>query len=903
MKPEERKSLREEWKARCASIGTSNCLLIAGKNFTPLPDLSPVPVPAWEEQKNALRKHVYGESSALVLSAKVWDMIPWTRTKTPDWKKLKTPNGLYFRINPVLKTSGKTITSADVDDQFALVEMDNPSYEAQERLWSALIRGGFPVVSLTSSGGRSIHALLRFEASSRRGLTGGILMERRTARREKYRALMALLAPFAVDRSVSDATRFSRWPGIMRGERKQELLYLNPAADVWTPEHPGNRVLADADVVCDPIPANPSRRSGVQWTNAEPGSAEEQRVFRENLKTITGGRELDLFGFCDDAGWAVDEAEEQEVEVNGKANRKLYITCPWGCDHSGGVCNPKDSYVFERSGSDGRPGKFLFGFHCSHDSCRDTPGKGILDLLFAAREDYPDLFEARLAAQEDLSELLPELDDPEEAPEPSEPAEALPVIERPPLPDLSARDLGDRARLLLHLPNDEDNAAILERLHGWRMRYVATEKKWFIWNGIIWEADKTKQSLYLAMSVSLARQQAIGKLKQDEDTAKMLVKAKGAGSDTSLKAMLSILSALPGIATAPDAFGSNPGLLACLDGIINLQTTTLRAATPADMITLQCPRHFTPGAPTPLLDGFTLSIFPEHPGRRELAMRWCGYCMSGWTEEQKMMIFFGNSGRNGKGILCRLVEECLGPMACSKTRGFFSAKAKQQDENGHNTAIADLEHKRATFVSELNMDEKADSAKIKSFTGGDRIEVRRAHATESRSITLESKFTLLTNQKLRFPDTDSAIWTRIILLEFPVSFADDPDTTLEARLHTEIDAIFSRFVLEAGEWYRTRDLRIPPDVEASAKAYRNDEDILGAFVPDCLMEVEDGFITRRDMRAAFEDWREDMGAPRMSPQALFAYLTSRGIHESKVHGGIRGFKGYRLANTGSSLPD
>lgn len=903
MKPDERKTLREEWKAKCASIGTSNCLLIAGKNFTPLPELSPVPIPPWEEQKNALRTHVYGAGSALVLSAKVWDMIPWTRTKTPDWKKLKMPNGLYFRINPILKTSGKTITAADVDDQFALVEMDSPSFDAQVRLWSALIRGGFPVVSLTSSGGRSVHALLRFEATSRRGLTGGVLMERRTARREKYRALMALLAPFAVDKAVSDATRFSRWPGIMRGERKQELLYLNPKAEVWTADHPGNKALQDADMVCDPIPGNPSRRSGVQWTNAEPGSAEEQRVFRENLQAITGGRDFDLFGYCDDAGWTVDEVEEAEVEVNGKLNRKLYITCPWGCDHSGGACGPKDSYVFSRAGDGARPGKFLFGYHCSHDSCRDTPGKGILDLLFAAKADHPDLFDARLDAAEDLSELLPDLDDSPEAPELPKPVEAAPEPVRPPFPDLSARDVGDRKNLLLHVPNDEDNAAILERLHGWRMKYVAAEKQWYIWNGVIWRSDNTREAMFLAGSVSRARQEAIGKLKQDEDTAKMLVKAKGAGSDASVKAMLSLLSAYRSVAAPVDLFGGNPGLLACLDGIIDLRTGILRAATPADMITLQCERHFTPGAPTPVFDGFMLSVFPHHPGRRELALRWGGYCMSGWTDEQKMMIFFGNSGRNGKGIFCRLLELCLGPMACSKTRGFFSAKSKQQDENGHNTAIADLEHKRATFVSELNMDEKADSAKIKSFTGGDRIEVRRAHASTSRSLVLETKFTLQTNQKLRFPDTDTAIWSRIILLEFPVSFADDPDTTLESRLQGEIDAIFSRFVMEAVAWYQTRDLRVPADVEASAKAYRNDEDVLGSFIPDCLIETPGSFISRRDMRAAFEDWREDMGAPRMSPQALFSYIVSQGVQERKTSDGTRGFKGYRLADIGSSLPD
>lgn len=49
---------------------------------------------------------------------------------------------------------------------------------------------------------------------------------------------------------------------------------------------------------------------------------------------------------------------KKSSEVN-----KFYVECPWKDGHTGGICKPKDAYVF--SGYDGK-----FAFHCSHDTCK-----------------------------------------------------------------------------------------------------------------------------------------------------------------------------------------------------------------------------------------------------------------------------------------------------------------------------------------------------------------------------------------------------------------------------------------------------------------------------------------------------------------------------------------------------
>jgi hypothetical protein len=76
-----------------------------------------------------------------------------------------------------------------------------------------------PIVAIYTSGGRSVHALLKMPVQSKSAWD---------ATREHLRAIVC---PLGADPGALSAVRLSRLPGCRRGNNPQKLLFLNPRAD------------------------------------------------------------------------------------------------------------------------------------------------------------------------------------------------------------------------------------------------------------------------------------------------------------------------------------------------------------------------------------------------------------------------------------------------------------------------------------------------------------------------------------------------------------------------------------------------------------------------------------------------------------------------------------------------
>ncbi|MHB1306805.1 MAG: hypothetical protein ACYDC1_25585 [Limisphaerales bacterium] len=131
-------------------------------------------------------------------------------------KAFRGEAGGLYRINPL---DGKGIKDANVVRfPYVLTEFDHLPMELQLRFYSII---KLPIAALYTSGGVSIHALIRIDA----------------ANAEEYRVgakrLYGLLTPFGIDPMNKNPSRLSRLPGAYRevggvGDGLQKLLYLNP---------------------------------------------------------------------------------------------------------------------------------------------------------------------------------------------------------------------------------------------------------------------------------------------------------------------------------------------------------------------------------------------------------------------------------------------------------------------------------------------------------------------------------------------------------------------------------------------------------------------------------------------------------------------------------------------------
>lgn len=134
-------------------------------------------------------------------------------------------DGIWFLTNPVDgqfhwneregKTSRRSAESVTAW-RHLLIEAD----EADTVQWmTLLVLIPLPIVAIYSSGGRSIHALVRIDASSKNHW-------------DEIRAqLKPTLVTLGADPNALTAVRLSRLPQCWRGESLQQLIYVNPFAD------------------------------------------------------------------------------------------------------------------------------------------------------------------------------------------------------------------------------------------------------------------------------------------------------------------------------------------------------------------------------------------------------------------------------------------------------------------------------------------------------------------------------------------------------------------------------------------------------------------------------------------------------------------------------------------------
>jgi hypothetical protein len=126
--------------------------------------------------------------------------------------------GAWIRFNPL---DGKGCSDKNVTDyRYALVESDNVDLEKQ----NAIIRElELPVACLVYSGNKSIHAIVRVEAASRKEYD----------ERVRYLYDVCEKNGLKVDRNNKNPSRLSRMPGVTRNGKKQSLIGTNMGKKSW----------------------------------------------------------------------------------------------------------------------------------------------------------------------------------------------------------------------------------------------------------------------------------------------------------------------------------------------------------------------------------------------------------------------------------------------------------------------------------------------------------------------------------------------------------------------------------------------------------------------------------------------------------------------------------------------
>lgn len=187
-------------------------------------------------------------------------------------------------------------------------------------------------------------------------------------------------------------------------------------------------------------------------------------------------------------------------------------------------------------------------------------------------------------------------------------------------------------------------------------------------------------------------------------------------------------------------------------------------------------------------------------------------------------------------------------------------------------------------MSELEKGDRLAESTMKSLTGGDTIEAKFMHSNPVQFKPSHSFF-MLTNDLPAVDADDHAIWARMLVIPFNVSFKGREDHGLEDRLALELSGILT-WALQGLADYQAQGLNPPEAVLAKTNVYRFDNDAFAQFIEDRCVLDPNATVTRKQLNEAHRDWAISNGVEALNPKQMVEKTQGlQGVEDKITRGG------------------
>lgn len=530
----------------------------------------------------------------------------------------------------------------------------------------------------------------------------------------------------------------------------------------------------------------------------------------------------------------------------GQAPGQHLVGCPWGDGHSTpDQTDDSDTVVWVPT--EDRPA----AFKCFHDSCT---GRTLHDL--AAHWEDAELYGARLRDG------------------------AYPLT-------------------------DTGNAERLVDTYGQHVRHSNETRQWYHYKDGRWcSQDLGSDKHVRQLAVLVARQvqeegrNLLEKAEGDDAATKRarLVAAWGKSSESwqGINNTVRVAADVQELGIQMHQFDASPYLLNCANGTVDLRTGKLLAHRAADYCTLQVPHAYDEEATCPLFEQFLREVFAQDEAVIAYVLRILGYAVLGTCDEQALYICVGD-GANGKTTLFETVRRVLGTYA---DVGAPNLLVETKSER-HPTEVADLRGKRLVICSESDSGAHLAEGLVKRLTGKEQL---RARPMRGNFFAFNPTHTLFycVNHLPRIRGIDEAIWRRIPVIRFGVTFRDrtdpkwkegDPvkDPQMQEHLIAEAPGILRLLVKEAGAWLAEPKIEMPVPIQKEMMVYREDQDLVGAFIAQQCAADPGASCSSSELLQCYLAWALEEGHPSLGQRTFTDLVAKHGYTRQRQSSGVRWF--------------
>ncbi len=346
----------------------------------------------------------------------------------------------------------------------------------------------------------------------------------------------------------------------------------------------------------------------------------------------------------------------------------------------------------------------------------------------------------------------------------------------------------------------------------------------------------------------------------------------------------------------------DPWALGCPNGVINLKNGTFRAGKQTDYIKTISPTKWKGiDEPAPEWEKFLNAIFDKDPSKVSFLQRLLGYSITGLTTEHIIIIAYG-IGRNGKGTLFEVIHYTLGPLAGPVQAEMLLDQGRSRSSAAPSSDIMALRGRRIAWGSESDEGRKFNAGKVKWLVGGDALCGREPFGKREVNFKPTHTLYLLTNHKPKIDPSDYALWQRIHLIPFTLSFIDAPktnnerkrDPNLSEKLKKEASGILAWLVRGCLEWQK-HGLNPPKVIKEATSQYKTDEDDVGRFISECCYKGHEAKVKAGTLYDEYKTWCKGLGLAEINGKRFGQYIKDRFEATKRTNTGIY-YKGIGLIN-------
>ncbi|MFW5497786.1 MULTISPECIES: DNA primase family protein [unclassified Maridesulfovibrio] len=458
--------------------------------------------------------------------------------------------------------------------------------------------------------------------------------------------------------------------------------------------------------------------------------------------------------------------------------------------------------------------------------------------------------------------------------------------------------------------NEVGDGALFATVHDGKYVYNKQMKEWLKWMGHHWkldDLDEVEDSVedvvdkYMETYAELYERIREANDAGDEETVKrneklrdmILKRVNKLHSDNGRTKCLKCAhtNRIASARIQGQELDSEPWLLPCTNGVLDLRSGELRGGRPEDYLTKASPVEWQGiDAPRERWDQFILEIMDGDQEMADYLRRLFGCSIVGKVTEHVFAVFHG-VGRNGKSLMVDTITEVLGELANPIPAEMLLDQGNARSSAGPSPDIMALRGQRLAFASETDEGRKFSPSRVKWFSGGDKLTGRNGYDKRMITFTPSHMLFLLTNHKPHAPADDFAFWERLQLVPFELSFVDRKprapnerpmDKELGDKLKKELSGILAWLAQGCLEW-QEQGLNPPAKILEATAEYRRDEDLLEEFLDDCCALDEEERIQATDLYDVFCWWfSRNISKKKNIAQKTFGKLAGKRFEKKKI---------------------